>query len=728
MIRDTIYKQLINYSAATIFFIFVVLVSFHVGSAQDTDFWWHLALGKWELAMRSFLLTDIFSYTFSGQQWFNNTQLFDVPLYLLYSSLGTIGLYMIRLVVYTVSFFFLYKAASLTKAPKLLIFSLFIPSLLMLRQFARPEITLPLFVAFYLYALYGFQYRNSKLIYTLPLVQVLWVNVNGGYVFGLFIIAVFLGSEILRSLIQNHENVLLVLKNKVIRAHLVVALLSFFALFVSPYGFSILKWLLFYFGPQKVTAQSPPLISEFEPLSLHQFLDFGYATPYKLLLILLASVLIYRSVVKIKKADNLYSFLQRLNYEDLIISGYLFYLSVQHNRFMSIFAFVAPLMILKNIDFPHPARNYRWQLFPFLASVAVFTMLYPIFTTTFSYPQESIQFMRAQAVQGPLFHTYELGGYLIATLYPDHKVFIDGRTPNLYDNNFFWYYRHLENPNIFNAVAEKYQFNAIILHTASGFARPVIDSKQWALVFFDNESIVLLKENEQNKELIARFRYRLLDPTRKVDNYLNVCEKPRERDILLEEIKRNTGEVSAPFFSAVVFSNLTIKCADTKDADVTTALSLLEKAIKTRPTGEVYYTMGALQIRLNKEEEALKNFKKSIRIQKNSFNMTGLGTALYNLGRFQDAERVLRRIPFLPDGDNPPNEYYQVYGRVSYQLNNPRKALELFGRYDALVGEDNLIAQDYLDLSLAYRDSGDMVKAQEYLQRSKQGTPPDGGP
>ena len=38
------------------------------------------------------------------------------------------------------------------------------------------------------------------------------------------------------------------------------------------------------------------------------------------------------------------------------------------------------------------------------------------------------------------------------------------------------------------------------------------------------------------------------------------------------------------------------------------------------------------------------------------------------------------------------NEYYQIYGRVNYQLDNNERAIELFDRYLSLIEEDEITA------------------------------------
>ena len=43
------------------------------------------------------------------------------------------------------------------------------------------------------------------------------------------------------------------------------------------------------------------------------------------------------------------------------------------------------------------------------------------------YPVDAAAFLKKNRISGNMFNPYAWGGYLIWALYPDHKVFIDGR-------------------------------------------------------------------------------------------------------------------------------------------------------------------------------------------------------------------------------------------------------------------------------------------------------------
>jgi len=52
-----------------------------------------------------------------------------------------------------------------------------------------------------------------------------------------------------------------------------------------------------------------------------------------------------------------------------------------------------------------------------------------------SLPAGAVRFIQAEKPAGPLFNSYNWGGYVIFKLWPEYPVYIDGRT-DLYDDAF----------------------------------------------------------------------------------------------------------------------------------------------------------------------------------------------------------------------------------------------------------------------------------------------------
>jgi hypothetical protein len=119
------------------------------------------------------------------------------------------------------------------------------------------------------------------------------------------------------------------------------------------------------------------------------------------------------------------------------------------------------------------------------------------------YPAGAADFLRAHAIDAPLFNTYEHGGYLI---WRGQRVFIDGRA--LSDRLFADYarilYNHEDNDGQPSGeqLLDRYGVGAIVMNTfepatgsvyvlAPALADPA--QKTWKLVYLDSQSVVFLR-------------------------------------------------------------------------------------------------------------------------------------------------------------------------------------------------------------------------------------------
>ena len=125
---------------------------------------------------------------------------------------------------------------------------------------------------------------------------------------------------------------------------------------------------------------------------------------------------------------------------------------------------------------------------------------------------DSAKFFKANNIQGPMFNNYDIGGYLIFHLFPAVKVFVDNR-PEVYSVEFFKdvYVPMQENNDIWRKVDSQYGFNVIYFYRhdltpwGQNFLVNRIQDPQWAPVFVDTFTIIFLKRNQQNKPIIDAF-------------------------------------------------------------------------------------------------------------------------------------------------------------------------------------------------------------------------------
>jgi hypothetical protein len=116
-----------------------------------------------------------------------------------------------------------------------------------------------------------------------------------------------------------------------------------------------------------------------------------------------------------------------------------------------------------------------------------------------------------------MFNPYVWGGYLMWELYPDYKVFIDGR--GLIGEVFFQEVRVLgasrqlvEQLPEWKAILKAYNVDFLITYSVDNFTGRLVplipallNDPAWHLIYMDNISLIFLQESPANKPFVDRF-------------------------------------------------------------------------------------------------------------------------------------------------------------------------------------------------------------------------------
>lgn len=281
------------------------------------------------------------------------------------------------------------------------------------------------------------------------------------------------------------------------------------------------------------------------------------------------------------------------------------------------------------------------------------------------YPIGALEFALKNKIGPNVLNNFNSGAYMIGKAYPELRVFIDGRT-ELYGSDFFKEYLSLINADVdvFNKVTEKYQISAVLFTIGnSKIIKHIYKDPKWKLVFIDHAGLVFLKDTPFNKALIEKHELNL-------DNYSAPKTKPGylyDNDLypypwpyisrarlfdFLEKEKALISECSEALRVSPVYAEpyllmgksylrqgLYDKALDylrTADAlekqNIATllnlaicfrklnhdqaAINILERILKIdRKNSNAYYYLGKIYLSLDKEEDAIKVFKKAIRYE-----------------------------------------------------------------------------------------------------------------
>ena len=116
-----------------------------------------------------------------------------------------------------------------------------------------------------------------------------------------------------------------------------------------------------------------------------------------------------------------------------------------------------------------------------------------------TYPVEVSGFLSASGIRSPIFNSFGIGGYLIWKLWPERKVYLDGRL-SVYRPSFLLSYNDLLlHPALFLPGQEKeWGFDLAVVDYPNPSNIPLIKwlnrSPEWGLAYFDANSALFLRD------------------------------------------------------------------------------------------------------------------------------------------------------------------------------------------------------------------------------------------
>ena len=484
--------------------------------------------------LRGVLYTNFYSYTMADEPFINHHWLSGVVFYLIYLVSGFKGLSVFYVLMGCATLYLFFDIAR--KKSNLFIASIVtiaLTPLIASRAEVRPEMFTYLFSGVFLYAAQKYTERKtekhgSRLIWFLPLIMLLWVNLHIGFVFGFLILAAFGMQMIIYDLrLKIKERQMPWLTKETIYI-IRTGILCVLAGFINP---NFIKGFLY---PLSIFKNYGYLIVENQSIKFLENLQFTQGQHFLLFKIVLICTLISFILAAIVNWRKINIALLILT----LVTGYMAYNGIRHFPSFGFFALVA---LASNIWVVGWASSKK-QKMPILVWQAVFIPTglfimviafvqgYQTFKARSDFGlglmpkvQASAEFFEEQNVQGPIFNDYDIGGYLIFnTEYHGSReqkdtelskqVFVDNR-PEAYSVSFFEevYKPTQADESRWKEMDEKYNFNAIFFSHrdytpwAQNFLISRVKDKNWAVVFVDGYNIIYLKRNLQNEEIIKKY-------------------------------------------------------------------------------------------------------------------------------------------------------------------------------------------------------------------------------
>jgi len=472
---------------------------------EDCDTGWHIRTGQWIVANHQAPVRDIFSYSRPGELWFAWEWLSDV-IFAGLNALGGLGaVVLFSMLVLSVTFGLVFGLARRKSNTIVAIgVTLLSAAASSLHWLARPHIFTLLFVVLFYIALDRVQQGNTRLagmpvLAILPAVTVLWTNLHGGFFVGVMMIAVFGIGEVLEILLVGEAPGAW---TKAAR-YFACSGACLAASLLNPYGYRLHEHLLAYMRDPFASAHIQEFFSpNFHNPSVFYFeimLVFGalaacwnisnkrFTEPMLLLLWTHASFLAGRNIAifAIVAAAPLARFAQEWldRLPEFNISAKVRNLAAAFQRTAAgvgeaeaisrwhVVSGLAFAIIAAIIWAPNPPQKFRAEFDPS------------------RYPTAALATLRSDPA-ARIFTDDEWGDYLIWKLYPQHKVFVDGRS-DFYGDDFEEKFVDVLNVNYdWEQTLGRYRVDTILLPTTAPLAGALKESGRWRVVFDDGSALV----------------------------------------------------------------------------------------------------------------------------------------------------------------------------------------------------------------------------------------------
>lgn len=340
------------------------------------------------------------------------------------------------------------------------------------------------FLFFTLFVLILEKYRlqgQKWLLVLLPILMLFWGNIHGGCLSGLGLILIYLVGEFFN-------------KKKYL-PYLLTLIVSLLVLFVNPYGVEYVKFLFF------AGTMNRNLITEWaSPFAIPFFaLKFKIYFVFMLLIGLLKS---FENKFNIKNVDMTKLLL-------LVSTGYL---AIMYTKLLPFFVISSAIFMFEDVysilnkilplKFLSDCKNKYIYAVILLISLSVLnsanTTQNTISVDQKYLPYKAIEFLKENNIKGNLMLDMSYGSYAAYRLYPNNKIFMDGRYEEVYAPNLLLEMRDFftMNGEKSDEILTKYPTDIVLLQKPqTKNLSEFLIQKKWREVYSDVNFNILVRPN-----------------------------------------------------------------------------------------------------------------------------------------------------------------------------------------------------------------------------------------
>ena len=472
---------------------------------QLLDFWWHLKVGEIIYATRAIPHTDLFSFTAAGHDFVHQSWLSELVYHLTYTLGGLPLLICLNALTIVIAFgLVFYLCWESSRSIRIAAACTLLAEVLSIGfTNARPQVfSFPLFALFCL-VLQRYRRRRGNLLWTLPLLMAVWVNVHGAFVLGLLLLFIVTCSELARRVFGEDKTEALSYREI---GHLaLICLLALLMTGLNPEGYGVFS----YVRAVQNDPASQKLVTEWQSPNIKDLWD----VPFFVTLFLSFLVFIYST--------------RRIDLTDLTLFCTFAWLGLTSVRHVIWFALIMAPILAGQIPFldlsslfralsslpKRPGRTrLRTRIAPgtktslnvliALVVIVITLLLSPWIRLRLPFqrlnyglmdkktPLNAVGFIQDKSLQGRIFHPQHYGDYLIWSLYPRQKIFIDGRV-HLYGEELCRDYIRILNACGWEELLDEYQIQFLLLDKTDHEQRLLQEVKHsdcWERIYEDEIS------------------------------------------------------------------------------------------------------------------------------------------------------------------------------------------------------------------------------------------------
>ena len=475
--------------------VFIGIFIVFTNGITDADFWWHLKTGELILETRSIPRTDIFSHTAAGRPWTAHEWPAQVIFFLVYRYLGLSGVVYFTAALATLSFILLALIAKKEDIPPALSQLALVLGAVAVAPFMIPRPQMFYFVLWSLLIVLLHRYilGERRVIYAIPLLFFFWANLHASMYLMVLLIAVFLGAEAVivtgkqQSVLAKHRGILIA---TVIGS--LVALVN------------VNTTIVYTFIAKVIPVQKTLSVSEWG-----SFLrEYRAWQAWVLIAFYLLVLLTFLMSVKRKARAGPMK-------QGMIVFTFILF-SLVSSKFVPLAVLLAVPLVAQNLR--GLLRFHSGRILP----VGVVLMLLlslgyhrylgrPLNAHEDAFPWKAARFVSDSRPEGSMYNTYNFGGFLIWSLYPQYRVFIDGRYEMFEPDAAAAFHAMLNGAPEWESGLQKYGVSFLVLPPVEVHSA-LAQSTDWVLVYFDNHAAVFVKDDGRNRRLIDAFGYRVIHP------------------------------------------------------------------------------------------------------------------------------------------------------------------------------------------------------------------------